>query len=81
MMPLLGHLRTGKIIDTGNRSVMVFKGWGWQEEGTRKGHRRIVGGEGTILYIDCGAGLHDYTHLSKLKEIYTKTRPLGGSVS
>lgn len=80
-MPLLCRLRTGEIIDTGNRSVVVFKGWGWQEGVTRKGHRRTVGGEGTILYIDCGAGLHDYMHLSKLTEIYTKTGPLGGSVS
>lgn len=46
---------------------MVARGWGWVKRLDLKKHR-IFGGDGIILYLDCGGG---YTTISGLIELYT----------
>lgn len=38
---------------------------------TRKGHKKILGGEGYVCYLECGDGLYGSMYISKLIRLYT----------
>lgn len=65
-IPFIGHSRKGKTTRTEKRIN------GYQRLGVGEGltvkKLRIFGGDGIILYLDCG---DDYTTMSKLIELYT----------
>lgn len=52
---------------------MVAQGWEWREGLTTKGQEGIFGGDGIVLYLDCGSG-YTTTYICQNLWCYTLKR-------